>query len=141
MARAKASASFLSLQGEHCHRQLELDGEEDSVLREALELGRDIVFLDLGKAVLSTGTVSTKGQPNTGPVNTISVQSSPNLPNNHVSPDCSIPASLAAALLFTLTCTNDQLGQRDSLTLRFPQSQLSTLSVCKTVRTFVAEAH
>ena len=44
-------------------------------MREALELGRDIVFLDLGKAVLSTGTV--KRQPKTGFVKNISVQSSP----------------------------------------------------------------
>ena len=36
-------------------RQLGLDGEEDSVLRETLELRRDLVLLDLGKAVFSSG--------------------------------------------------------------------------------------
>ena len=51
----KIDDSFLSSQRT---ARLGLNGKEDSVLRETLELRRDLVLLDLGKAVFSTGANS-----------------------------------------------------------------------------------
>ena len=51
----KVHESFLTSQGKS---EARLNGKEDSVLRETLELRRDAVLLDLGKAVFFTGAHS-----------------------------------------------------------------------------------